>query len=131
MARPNVIMKLEGGEALRKALLKKQAEFLAEMAKALPVEAEKLMAQGKAAAPKASGELAASALVSSASARKGTRLKFAAAFLDEKAAAVHEGVHWRKHVDGTKGFKFFERVFHAFEPGFVQRIADRLRRLVG
>jgi hypothetical protein len=132
MARQNVItMKIVGGEELRRALLKKEAQFLAEMAQALPVEAQALTSQAAAAAPRASGQLAASAMASSAVLKKGQRIKAAAAILDDKAAAVHEGLHWRKKVEGTKGFKWFERVFRAFEPGFVDRIAARLRRVVG
>lgn len=130
MARGNIVMKLEGGEQLRKALRAKEREFLAEMSAALPEEGQKLMSAAAAAAPRDSGELAGSAAVSSALTKKGTRVRVAAAFLDEKAAAVHEGVHWGHHIEGTRGFKWYERIFNAFEGGFVERIAAKLRRLV-
>lgn len=130
MGRGNIVMKVEGGEQLRKALQAKEREFLEEMAATLPEEGQKLMSAAAAAAPRASGELAGSASVTMAKTRKGSRIRVAAAFLDEKAAAVHEGVHWGHHIEGTRGFKWYERVFHSFEGGFVERIAAKLRRLV-
>lgn len=130
MGRGNIVMKLEGGEQLRKALRAKEREFLEEMAAALPEEGQKLMSAAAAAAPRDSGELAGSASVTSALTKKGTRVKVAAAFLDEKAAAVHEGVHWGHHIEGTRGFKWYERILNGFEGGFIERIATRLRRLV-
>ena len=130
MARGNIVMKLEGGEELRKALKAKEREFLDEMAAALPEEGQRLMGAAVAAAPRASGELASSASVTTARTRKGSRIRVAAAFLDDKAAAVHEGVHWNHHIEGTRGFKWYERVFNAFEGGFVERIGARLKRLV-
>lgn len=129
--RVNVLMSVEGGEALRKALTKKSAEVAREMELALPHEGAALMAQANALAPRATGELVGSSSVTSAVTRKGAKVAVAAAYLDEKAAAVHEGVHWGKKIQGTRGFKWFERAFNAFQQGAVERIVTRLRKLVG
>lgn len=129
--RVNVLMSVEGGDALRKALQKKSAEVAREMAIALPQEGAALMAHADALAPRASGELVASSSVTSAVTRKGAKVAVAAAYLDEKAAAVHEGVHWGRKIQGTRGFKWFERALNAFTPGFIERIVARLRKLVG
>lgn len=128
--RANIFLEVEGGEQLRRALKGKERQFLEEMAAALPEEGQKLMSAAVAAAPRLSGELASSSSVTSAKAKRGSRVKVAAAFLSEKAAAVHEGVHWGRHIKGTRGFKWYERVLNAFEGGFVERIASRLRKLV-
>lgn len=127
----DVVMRIEGGAELRRALKKHEAAFLREMAVALPVEAQQLMDTGNALAPRASGTLASSASVSSVVQEKRGRVRAVAAYTDEKAAAVHEGVHWGERIEGTRGFKFFERALNAFEGGFAQRIAARLKRLVG
>lgn len=127
----NVLMQLEGEKELRKAIKRQERAFLEEMAAALPDEGEKLMAIADAAAPRMTGELASSSSVTSVVQPSKGRVKVAAAYLDEKAAAVHEGVHGGRHVEGTRGFKFFEHAFNSFEAGFVQRIAARLKRLVG
>lgn len=128
----NVLMRLEGGAQLRRALKRQEQRFLAELATALPEEGTSLMASANAAAPRASGTLAASSSVTHVVQAKKGRVRVAVAYLDEKAAAVHEGIHWgRKTAQQTKGFKWFERALGAFEPGFVERIAGRLRRLVG
>lgn len=127
----DVVMKLEGGDALRKALKKRPQEFLAEMDAALTEETARLRGAAESETPAASGTLLMSLTTSSAKQPAKGRLRFAVAYTDDKAAAVHEGVHWGKHFEGTRGFKWFERVFNAFEQGFVQRVADRLRRLVG
>lgn len=127
----NVLMQLEGGEELRKALKRQEKAFFDEMAAALPEEGQNLMAVADAAAPRLTGQLVSSSSVTSEVKPSKGRVKVAAAYLDEKAAAVHEGVHGGHHVEGTRGFKFFERVLHSFEAGFVQRIAARLKRLVG
>lgn len=126
-----VNMSVEGGDALRKALTKKSAEVAREMELALPQEGAALMAQANALAPRATGELVASSSVTSAVTRKGAKVAVAAAYLDEKAAAVHEGVHWGKKIQGTRGFKWFERSLQGFQAGFIERIVARLRRLVG
>jgi len=129
--RVNVLMSVEGGEALRKTLTKKSAEVAREMELALPQEGAALMAQANALAPRATGELVGSSSVTSAVTRKGAKVAVAAAYLDEKAAAVHEGVHWGKKIQGTRGFKWFERALQGFQAGFIERIVARLRRLVG
>lgn len=127
----NVLMRVEGGAQLKRALKKKREEFLREMAAALPDEGQALMAQANVAAPRASGTLVGSSSVTTVEQRAKGRVRVAAAYLDPKAAAVHEGLHWGRHVPGTKGFKWYERTLAAFEGGFVERIAARLRRLVG
>jgi len=127
----NVLMKMSGGEALRKALKKKEKEFFAAMANELPQEAQKLMQSANALAPRDTGELAGSSSVTSAVQPEKGRVRVAAAYLDEKAAAVHEGVHFGRHIEGTRGFKFYERALNAFEGGFVERIGAKLKRLVG
>ncbi len=127
----NVLVKLEGAEQLRKALKKKEKEFLAAMANGLPQEAQVLMQSANSAAPRLTGKLASSSSVTSSVQPEKGRVRVAAAYLDEKAAAVHEGVHWGRHIEGTSGFKWYEKAFNAFQAGFVQRIGDRLKRLVG
>lgn len=125
------VLQLKGMEKLRRALKKQPERFFAEMAMALPAEAQALMGQANGAAPRKSGELAGSSSVTSVvQVRKG-RVRVAAAYLDEKAAAVHEGVHWGAHIEGTRGFKFFERALNAFEGGFASRIVARLKRIAG
>lgn len=130
---PRVVMALEvkGLEQLKRELRKQKRAFFQKMAAALPVEAERLMAQANTAAPRASGELVGSANVSVVLQENKGRVRVAAAYLDEKAAAVHEGVHWGGYVEGTRGFKWYERAFNVFEIGFIERIAQRLRRLTG
>ncbi len=127
----DVLMKLEGGAALKRALKRQEKAFIRELASALPAEGEALMASANAAAPRASGELAGSSSVTSVVQESKGRVRVAAAYEDPKAAAVHEGVHWGQKIEGTSGFKWFERTLNAFEPGFVQRIGARLKRLVG
>jgi hypothetical protein len=129
--RVNVLMSVEGGEALRKALTKKSAEVAREMAIALPAEGQTLMQTAGATVPRATGELAGSSSVTSSLTKKGQRVRVAAAYLDEKAAAVHEGLHWGKKIQGTKGFKWFQRAFDAYKSAAIGRIVERLRRLVG
>ena len=127
----NVFMSVEGGDVLRRALQKKAAEVAREMELALPQEGAALMAQANALAPRASGELVASSSVTSAVTGKGSKVRVAVAYTDEKAAAVHEGLHHNRKVEGTRGFKWFERAMNAFTPGFIERVVARLRRLVG
>lgn len=130
MAPPvRLLASIEGGEELRKALKKHEARFLAEMRAALPDEGAKVMAVAQAEAPRGTGTLAASAAISKSNSRTKTRV--AVGFLDEKAAAVHEGVHWGHFVEGTRGFKWFERAWLRMESGIVDRIVQRLRRIVG
>lgn len=126
----DVIMKMEGGDELRKALKKRPLEFLAEMDIALTEETARLRGAAESETPAASGTLLMSLTTSSAKQPQKGRLRFAVAYTDEKAAAVHEGIHWNRFVEGTAGFKWFERAFNAFEPAAGQRIVQRLRTLV-
>lgn len=130
-AKVNVLMSVEGGDELRRALQRKAEEVARELAVALPQEGTALMAEANALAPRSSGELVSSSSVTTAVTGKGKKVRVAASYLDEKAAAVHEGVHWGKKIQGTRGFKWFERALNAFTPGFIERIVARLRRLVG
>lgn len=127
----DALMKVEGGAALKRALKRQEKAFLRELAGALPDEGETLMQNANAAAPRGTGELVGSSSVTTVVQEKKGRVRVAAAYKDEKAPAVHEGVHWGEKVEGTKGFKWFERALNSFEPGFVQRIGARLKRLVG
>lgn len=122
-------MKIEGGEKLRRQLLKAQKQLAREMATFLPAEAQDLMSQANAQVPRLTGELAASATVTSDV--KGLRVRAVAAYKDDKAAAVHEGIHGRRKIQGTKGFKWFERALQTWESGFYGRIAARLKSLIG
>lgn len=121
-------MKIEGGEKLMAALNKKKDEFLQAMVDEIPNEANQLLAAAQVGVPSKSGTLAASAVVSTEVTK--TRVESAVAYTDPKAAAVHEGIHWR-HKFNTAHRKWFERAFHAFESGFIERVAEKLRKLVG
>lgn len=121
---------VKGGEELRQALKKNMAKFEAAMDTALPEEAALLLAAANAIAPKSTGALTGSGVVSSEKSRLGGT-KAVAAYTDEKAAAVHEGIHWNRKIKGTHGFKWYERALNSFEPGFVQRIAEKLKTKVG
>ncbi|MHB1065425.1 MAG: hypothetical protein ACYC1Z_13220 [Georgenia sp.] len=127
----DVLMELEGGPALLRALRRQEKAFLDELANALPAEGQALMNSANAKAPRGSGTLAGSSSVTTEVNESKGRVRVAAAYLDEKAAAVHEGVHWGEKVEGTKGFKWYERVLNGFEAGFVSRIGARLKRMVG
>lgn len=128
----NVLMKVEGGEQLRRALKRQRERFFEEMRAGLDEESARLLGAAKSETPAASGTLLMSLTRSSSVQASKGRIRHAVAYTDPKAAAVHEGVHWgRKTAKPTRGFKWFERVLHAFEAGFVERIATRLRRLVG
>jgi hypothetical protein len=131
MAGIDVLMKLEGAEKLRRELKRQEVRFFGEMARALPEEGEALMQAANAQAPRATGTLAASSSVTKEIDNSDRTVRVMAAYLDEKAAAVHEGIHWGVKVEDTKGFKWFERAKNAFEAGVVGRIGDRLRRIVG
>lgn len=116
---------LKGGRELKRKLKEMQSKFLREMRRALPEEADKLMAQ--ASAPQVSGALEGSESVVSSSSKG--KVDVAAGYTDRKAAAVHEGVHWGDKVEGTRGFKWFEREFQVWEPQAIARIVARLRAL--
>lgn len=131
MAGVDLIMSIEGGADLLRSLRKKPREALALLAKVLPDEGENLMTAAAMAAPRGTGELAASASVTSLVQESKGVVRVAAAFTDEKAAAVHEGVHWGVHIEGTKGFKWYEHTTNAFAEGFVQRVAQDLKKLAG
>lgn len=127
----NVLMSVGGGAELKKELRKVKALFLAEMEKAMAEEASRLMAAAADATPTASGTLLMSLTASSSAQPTKGRVRFAVAYLDEKAAAVHEGIHWAKKRGETLGFKWYERTLNKFETGFVERITGKLKTLVG
>lgn len=131
MGSVDVIMSIEGGDELLKALRKKPREFLALLAQRLPIEGQALMSAANAAAPRRTGTLAASSLVTSVVQEAKGVVRVAAAYTDEKAAAVHEGLHWGEHIEGTPGFKWFEKATNSFEQGFVERVAQDLQKLTG
>ncbi len=121
---------VKGGDELRRALKARMGLFMAAMDKILPEEAQLLRQAADAKAPALSGELRSSSEVSSEKTRtQGTRA--AVAYLDEKAAAVHEGIHYGHHLKGTKGFKWLENATNEFQTGFVQRVAAKLRAVIG
>ena len=126
----DIVAKVEGAAQLRRALRAKSKEFLDAMADELPKEGQSLMSAANALAPRASGALIASSGVTSVVQPAKGRVRVTAGYADEKAPAVHEGVHWGVHVEGTRGFKWFERAFNSFEGGFTERIVARLRRIV-
>lgn len=129
-ANVSVLLKVDGGEELRKKLRQVPDLFIQEMAKALPEEAKNLGAEAQAGVPVEHGSLAASLAVKTS--KKKTRISAAVGYTDHKAAAVHEGIHWA-HREGAKepGFHWFLKAFTAFAGGFIERIAQRLKRLVG
>lgn len=129
MARGDFFAKLEGGEQLRSRLAMVRRQFVDEMRRAIPEEAQQAMVDAQKGVPVASGKLRSSAVVSSEETARGVRA--AAAYEDEKAAAVHEGIHWRRKFKGTAGFKWLEKSFEAFAPKSIERLAARLRRLTG
>lgn len=108
---------------------KKQTEFLEAMLSWLPAQGDELLAIAQRDAPKASGKLARTGVVSVQTLKN--RVRVAVAFTDDKAAAVHEGIHWRVKVDGTRGYKWFEKGFVKWAPQFVPGAADILRRIAG
>jgi len=120
---------VKGGEELRKALTKNMGKFEEAMDTILPEEARELMNAAQTRVPRESGELASTATVSSEKTRGGT--KAVAAYTDEKAAAVHEGVHHGHKVHGTKGFKWFERTLNSFEGSFAQSVVEKLKSKLG
>lgn len=129
MSDVSVTMKLVGWEDLRKKLRSMRGPFLNEMDAAFTAEAAALLTSANALAPKASGTLVSSS--TTAKERKGDFVRVAVGYLDEKAPAVHEGIHWGRKSKHVGGRKWLERALTAFEPGFSERIAARLRRLVG
>lgn len=125
------VMVLSGETELIRNLKKLRAQFSDEMRDALTEEAARLHGEAEAVTPAASGKLLSSLTTSSATQPSKGRNRFAVAYLDEKAAAVHEGIHGGRHAKHeTAHFKWFEKVFNRFERGAVERITQRLRRLV-
>lgn len=125
------VFEMEGGKELRKALLKLKEETFEALIRPVNAEAKKLLADSVFAAPSESGELVASAKVVASVNRKRGGIKAHALYEDDKAPAVHEGIHWNhKTKEPTQGFKWFERAFNEFEPGFYQRIIAVLRGVV-
>jgi hypothetical protein len=120
---------VKGGEELLGKLRANMRKFEKAMETILPEEARDLLSAASTSVPRQSGELAASAVVSTEKGSAGFRA--AAAYTDHKAAAVHEGVHHGRFVEGTRGFKWLEHTLHAFEPGFVQSVAEKLKKAVG
>lgn len=122
------LMTMHGGAELRRKLRKMEDDFLKGMKPLIVEETAKVMREANAAAPSVSGTLIGSAMVVVKSGK--TRTRGAATYQDEKAAAVHEGVHWNRHVKGTRGFKWLERTFNSFLPGAMMRIEEKLRAIV-
>lgn len=124
--------KLTGVEQLAREMKRVEKRVTAELAAALEHEAKALLEQANQVAPRESGEMVRSGVVSSdVQPAKGT-VEVAVAYLDEKAAAVHEGFHGGKDSEGVlPGEKWFEQTLNAFEPGFQRRIAARLQRVTG
>jgi hypothetical protein len=120
--------KFEGGEELRRALKGIERKFLDTMAKAIDEEAHKVMAAGIASAPKLSGELASATNV--VVSRSRGQVQGAASFLKDRAAAVHEGVHWGRKIP-TKGFHWFANAALDWEPAAAKRIVQRLQDITG
>lgn len=125
-------MVLNGEKELMRNLRRVRDRFLDEMRVGLQEEAARLHGAAEATTPSASGKLLMSLKTTSADQPSKGRVRFAVAYTDEKAAAVHEGIHWGHKVDHeTGGFKWFEKAFNAWEPGATQRIIARLRALTG
>lgn len=127
----SVLMKVEGGEALRKALRKMPDAFIAEMRAAMLHQGEQLRTDADGAAPRASGTLTRSSVVALLE-DDPVFVSVGVAYTDPKAPAVHEGIHWRKRKGAQEpGFHWFLRTFNTFAGGYIGRIAARLKRLVG
>ena len=122
-------MDVKGGEELAKALRKIEDKFLDTMAEVLPEEADTLFNASQAAVPRASGTLSSSGVVEKQ--RSETTSMASVGYNDHKAAAVHEGIHHGRHIEGTTGFKWLERSFNQFVQGAIERIVARLRALIG
>jgi len=128
MARVNILMSLEGADELKRKLRKLEPQFLDAMKQELPREGESLRSAAQSLAPVAGGELRSSAVVATKVSK--TRVAVLVGYTDEKAAAVHEGIHWGRFHPGTKGYKWLERALNTFAAGFTNRIAGVLRGVV-
>jgi hypothetical protein len=124
------LFKIEGLDQLKRQLKKMKRQMFEEMKTALAEEAARLHGAAETQTPAASGELLMSLQRSSAVSPTKGSVQHVVAYTDEKAAAVHEGIHWGHKVEGTAGFKWFERTFNAFHPAAAQRIVGRLKSLV-
>lgn len=125
----NVLLGVEGGEQLVAKLRAKEREFLDSMAEQLPAEGEQLRSEANALAPVASGQLVSSSVVESEV--KPSHVRTGIGYTDPKAPAVHEGIHWGHKIKAEHRRKWLERALHAFAGGFAERVAARLRALVG
>jgi len=117
----------KGGPELRRALQGMEKKFLREMGKALEDEAQTIMQLGVRDAPEDTGDLAAGTDVQVTRRRGG--IEGAASFTRERAAAVHEAVHWGRKVEGTEGFHWYGEAAADWEPKAQQRIVQRLQAL--
>jgi hypothetical protein len=126
----NVTMKLEGWDELRKKLRAMRGPFLQEMKGAIEEGGTMLQGMANASAPVQAGTLVSSS--ATATQAKGDFFSMAVGYTDPKAPAVHEGIHWRKR-EGSKepGFHWFLQAFQRFSSGYMERVAQRLRKLVG
>jgi hypothetical protein len=126
----SVTMGLEGWAELRKKLRSMRGPFLQEMKAAIEEGGAILQSQANAAAPVQSGTLVSSS--STATAERSDHFSMAIGYTDPKAPAVHEGIHWRKHLgEREPGFHWFRKSFDLFANGFSARVAQRLKALVG
>lgn len=124
----NDLVRIEGGPELIKALKKIAPEFLRVATEAIQREGVTIESAAQLTVPRGTGALAASCVVSHQTGAK--RSSTAVAYTLDRAAAVHEGVHWGHHHQ-TKGMKWFERAFYALKPQALARIVADLKRLVG
>jgi hypothetical protein len=140
MAGNYIRIKIVGEEELRAKLFGKAREFVDEMKRAIPEESNQLASRANQLAPvgdpgepkkkgQPSGHMKDTLRVFiDLRSRFGVRANLA--YTSKYAAAVHEGLHWNKHFR-TAGMKWFERALMEFGAGFMGRINDRLKRLVG
>jgi acyl-CoA reductase-like NAD-dependent aldehyde dehydrogenase len=130
MAGVEVKFSISGIDQVTQALERIEAAALDELRAATPAEASALLQRAQQTVPRLSGELAASAEI--ATGTDGSAVTEAAVgYTDGKAAAVHEGVHHGHHVPGTRGFKWLERAHDEGADESLERIAERLRGVLG
>lgn len=123
-------LNVRGLEQLSRGAARIERQLKAQLEKELIKEGKSLLDQANAVAPTETGEMVASSSVTS-EVREG-KVSVAAAYLDEKAAAVHEGFHGGKDSEGVlPGEKWFEKTLNGFAPGFEERVAAGLKREVG
>lgn len=130
MADVNVMLKVEGWNEVRKKLRSMRGLFLQEMDATMAEGARIVQQQSNAAAPVASGTLVSSATIQHE--KKADFISYGMGYTDEKAAAVHEGIHWgHKFGKKERGFQWLMRVMEEFAPSYIEHVAMRLRRLTG